>query len=88
MANALAWNFTPKWPIMRLRGREIIANFVHNICGCGKNWTMQSYIEQAVTEIRSQVGSEQVILGLSGGVDLSVAAALLHKAIGSQLTCI
>jgi GMP synthase (glutamine-hydrolysing) len=70
------------------RGREIIANFVHNICGCGKNWTMRSYIEQAVEEIRAQVGSEKVILGLSGGVDSSVAAALIHKAIGDQLTCI
>jgi len=70
------------------RGREIIANFVHGICGCGKDWTMRSYIEQAVEEIRAQVGQEQVILGLSGGVDSSVAAALLHKAIGSQLTCI
>jgi GMP synthase (glutamine-hydrolysing) len=70
------------------RGREIIANFVHNICGCGKNWTMRSYIEQAVEEIRAQVGKERVILGLSGGVDSSVAAALLHKAIGKQLTCI
>ena len=70
------------------RGREIIANFVHRICGCGKNWTMRSYVEQAVDEIRAQVGGEKVILGLSGGVDSSVAAALLHKAIGSQLTCI
>jgi GMP synthase (glutamine-hydrolysing) len=70
------------------RGREIVANFVHNICGCGKNWTMRSYIEQAVESIRGQVGSERVILGLSGGVDSSVAAALLHKAIGDQLTCI
>jgi GMP synthase (glutamine-hydrolysing) len=69
-------------------GREIIANFVHNICGCGKNWTMRSYIEQAVEIIRAKVGGEHVILGLSGGVDSSVAAALLHKAIGSQLTCI
>ncbi|HEU6449597.1 MAG TPA: glutamine-hydrolyzing GMP synthase [Verrucomicrobiae bacterium] len=70
------------------RGREIVANFVHNICGCGKNWTMRGYIEQAVDEIRAQVGNEKVILGLSGGVDSSVAAALLHKAIGDQLTCI
>jgi GMP synthase (glutamine-hydrolysing) len=70
------------------RGREIIINFVHNICGCGKLWTMRGYIDQAVDEIRAQVGNERVILGLSGGVDSSVAAALLHKAIGDQLTCI
>ena len=70
------------------RGRDIIANFVHNLCGCGKNWTMRSYIDQAVETIRDQVGEEKVILGLSGGVDSSVAAALLHKAIGKQLTCI
>ena len=70
------------------RGKEILANFVHGICGCGKEWTMRSYIEQAVDEIRAQVGNERVILGLSGGVDSSVAAALLHRAIGKQLTCI
>ncbi|MBI3878460.1 MAG: glutamine-hydrolyzing GMP synthase [Verrucomicrobia bacterium] len=70
------------------RGKEIIANFVHGICGCGKNWTMRSYVDQAVEEIRAQVGKERVILGLSGGVDSSVAAALLHRAIGDQLTCI
>ena len=70
------------------RGREIYANFVHNICGCGKNWTMHHYVDQAVAAIRAQVGGEKVILGLSGGVDSSVAAALLHKAIGDQLTCI
>src|SRR5437867_10174946 len=70
------------------QGKEIIANFVHSICGCGKNWTMHNYVEQAVDAIREQVGNEQVILGLSGGVDSSVAAALLHKAIGKQLTCI
>ena len=70
------------------RGREIISNFVHNVCGCGQNWTMRHYIDQAVDEIRAQVGGERVILGLSGGVDSSVAAALLHKAIGPQLTCI
>ena len=70
------------------RGREIIANFVHSICGCGKNWTMRSYVDQAVEAVRAQVGAEKVILGLSGGVDSSVAAALLHKAIAGQLTCI
>ncbi len=70
------------------QGREIISNFVHSICGCGKNWTMHGYIDRAVEEIRAQVGSERVILGLSGGVDSSVAAALIHKAIGDQLTCI
>jgi GMP synthase (glutamine-hydrolysing) len=69
-------------------GSEILANFVHNICGCGKNWTMRNYIEQAVENIQAKVGAEKVILGLSGGVDSSVAAALLHKAIGDQLTCI
>jgi GMP synthase (glutamine-hydrolysing) len=70
------------------RGKEIISNFVHSICGCGKNWTMRNYVERAVEEIRARVGTEKVILGLSGGVDSSVAAALLHKAIGGQLTCI
>ena len=70
------------------KGKEIIGNFVHGICKCGKNWTMRNYVEQAVEQIRAQVGKEHVILGLSGGVDSSVAAALIHKAIGDQLTCI
>jgi GMP synthase (glutamine-hydrolysing) len=70
------------------RGRDIIANFVHGICGCGAQWTMRHFIEQAVEEIQAQIGGERVILGLSGGVDSSVAAALLHKAVGKQLTCI
>ena len=70
------------------RGRAIIANFVHRVCGCGKTWTMHNYVDQAVAAIRAQVGQERVILGLSGGVDSSVAAALLKKAIGDQLTCI
>lgn len=70
------------------QGREIIANFVHGVCGCGKEWTMRNYVEQATEEIRRQVGKDRVILGLSGGVDSSVAAALIHRAIGDQLTCI
>jgi len=70
------------------RGKEILSNFVHNVCGCGKNWTMRNYIDQAIAEIRAQVGNQRVILGLSGGVDSSVAAALLHRAVGDQLTCI
>ena len=70
------------------RGLEILSNFVHHVCGCSRDWTMHNYLEQAVAAIREQVGGEHVILGLSGGVDSSVAAALLHKAIGEQLTCI
>ena len=70
------------------QGRQILARFVHGICGCGKCWTMRNYVDQAVEAIRAQVGNEHVILGLSGGVDSSVAAALLHRAVGNQLTCI
>ena len=70
------------------RGKEVLANFVHGVCGCGADWTMRHYIDQAIEAIRAQVGSERVLLGLSGGVDSSVAAALIHKAIGDQLTCI
>ena len=70
------------------RGSVIIDNFVYDICKCGRNWTMLSYLDQAVEEIRNEVGDDKVILGLSGGVDSSVAAALIHRAIGDQLTCI
>ena len=70
------------------RGKEIIQNFVYGICGCKMDWTMGSFIDQTCEEIREQVGSDHVVLGLSGGVDSSVAAALLHRAIGDQLTCI
>jgi GMP synthase (glutamine-hydrolysing) len=70
------------------RGAEIISNFVHHICGCGSDWTMHNYVDQAVLAVREEVGRERVILGLSGGVDSSVAAALIHKAVGDQLTCI
>ncbi len=70
------------------RGSEILSSFVHDICECGREWTMHNYVDQAVANIRAQVGKERVILGLSGGVDSSVAAALIHRAIGDQLTCI
>jgi GMP synthase (glutamine-hydrolysing) len=70
------------------RGSEILSNFVHHICGCGRDWTMHNYLDQAIDEVRAQVGEEKIILGLSGGVDSSVAAALIHKAVGDQLTCI
>ncbi|HXH64755.1 MAG TPA: glutamine-hydrolyzing GMP synthase [Mariprofundaceae bacterium] len=70
------------------QGKAILSRFVHEICGCGQSWTMPHFIDEAVAQIQSQVGDEEVILGLSGGVDSSVAAALLHRAIGDQLTCI
>ncbi|MDX8380441.1 MAG: glutamine-hydrolyzing GMP synthase [Gallionella sp.] len=70
------------------QGKAIISCFVHNICGCGHDWNMPDYISEAVERIRTQVGGDEVILGLSGGVDSSVAAALLHRAIGAQLTCV
>jgi len=70
------------------QGKKLISNFVHEICGCGRKWTMKSFIERSVGEIQSMVGKDRVILGLSGGVDSSVAAALIHRAIGNQLTCV
>src|SRR6476620_8842395 len=71
-----------------LQGKRILARFVHQICGCGQDWNMPDYAGEAVAQIREQVGADEVILGLSGGVDSSVAAALIHKAIGDQLTCV
>ena len=70
------------------RGQEILKHFLYDICGCLPNWTMTSIIESSVEAIRNQVGSERVVCGLSGGVDSSVAAALVHKAVGDQLTCV
>jgi GMP synthase (glutamine-hydrolysing) len=70
------------------QGKAIYERFVHDICGCDRHWNMPEFVPQAVARIREQVGSEDVILGLSGGVDSAVAAALIHKAIGDQLTCI
>ncbi len=70
------------------RGEMLIDTFVRTICGCTGRWTPGQIIEDAVARIKSQVGSDRVILGLSGGVDSSVAAALIHRAIGDQLTCV
>jgi GMP synthase (glutamine-hydrolysing) len=70
------------------RGAAILERFVLDICGTRADWIMGDYISEAVAAIRAQVGDEEVILGLSGGVDSSVAAALIHRAIGDQLTCV
>ncbi len=69
-------------------GEKMIENFIFKVCKAEKNWQLTNYIDQSIEEIRKKVGREKVILGLSGGVDSSVAAVLIHKAIGSQLTCI
>jgi GMP synthase (glutamine-hydrolysing) len=71
-----------------VQGRALLERFVLGICGAKPDWVMRDHIEEAVAAIRAQVGSEEVILGLSGGVDSSVAAALIHRAIGEQLTCV
>jgi len=70
------------------QGKALLARFVRDICGCKGDWTMPAYLDEAVAKIRSEVDSEEVVLGLSGGVDSSVAAALIQRAIGKQLTCI
>jgi GMP synthase (glutamine-hydrolysing) len=69
-------------------GNMIVRNFLYKVCGCSGDWTMSTFLDAAKADIRAQVGSDQVVLGLSGGVDSSVAAMLLHEAIGDQLTCI
>lgn len=69
-------------------GKQMLSNFVHQICGCGNHWTTENIIAETIEAIKARVGNEQVILGLSGGVDSSVVATLLHKAISDQLTCI
>jgi GMP synthase (glutamine-hydrolysing) len=71
-----------------LQGKAIIGRFVHELCGCGQDWNMPDYIGEAVAKIKATVGDDEVILGLSGGVDSSVAAALIHRAIGDKLTCV
>jgi GMP synthase (glutamine-hydrolysing) len=69
-------------------GAETLGNFVHRICGCDRSWTMEAFVDEAVAAVRRQVGEERAVCGLSGGVDSSVAAALVQRAIGDRLTCI
>lgn len=70
------------------RGREILNNFLFNICKCAGDWKMSSYAEESIKAIRDKIGNQKVLCALSGGVDSSVAAVLIHKAVGKQLTCI
>src|SRR5438874_7000133 len=69
-------------------GTAILTTFLEDICGCDMSWSPASVVEEQVERIRAQVGSERVICGLSGGVDSSVAALLVHRAVGDQLTCV
>jgi GMP synthase (glutamine-hydrolysing) len=71
-----------------LQGKALLHRFVQDICGCTGDWTMPDYVAESIGRIRAEVGTDEVILGLSGGVDSSVAAALIHRAIGEQLTCV
>jgi GMP synthase (glutamine-hydrolysing) len=71
-----------------VKGREILRNFLYNICGCTGDWKMSAFVEQTIKSIKEKVGSKSVLCALSGGVDSSVAAVLMHKAVGKQLTCI
>ena len=70
------------------KGQAIIERFVHEICGCPSLWTPKNIIAEHIERVREDVGTERVLLGLSGGVDSSVVAALLHAAIGDQLICV
>ncbi len=71
-----------------VEGTQLLENFVIEVCECDKTWSMTSFVDQAIEEIREKVGDKQVLCGLSGGVDSSVAAVLIHKAIGDQLVCV
>jgi GMP synthase (glutamine-hydrolysing) len=70
------------------QGKEILANFVHDVCGCGSEWKPASFVDEQVAELRERIGDDGVICGLSGGVDSSVVAVLLQRAVGDRLTCI
>jgi GMP synthase (glutamine-hydrolysing) len=85
--NFYALQFHPEVTHTR-QGMRILARFIHDLCGCASSWTTANIIEDSIARVRAQVGEGKVLLGLSGGVDSSVVAALLHKAIGDQLTCV
>ncbi len=70
------------------KGKQILRNFLFNVCGCKRNWTMKAFAKESIAQIKEAAGDKKVILGLSGGVDSSVTAVLIHQAIGSHLTCI
>src|SRR5262249_61539120 len=70
------------------RGLEILRNFSYRVCGCTGDWTMASFVEEATVRIRAKVGDGRVVCGLSGGVDSTGAALLMHRALGDRLTCI
>jgi GMP synthase (glutamine-hydrolysing) len=70
------------------QGQRVLSRFIHDICGCGSEWTPGHIIDDSIARVRREIGNEQVLLGLSGGVDSSVVAALLHRAIGDQLVCV
>lgn len=71
-----------------MQGTELLSNFVHNICGCSDSWTIESFIDSEIARIKETVGDRAVLCGLSGGVDSSVTAALIHRAVGDQLVCV
>lgn len=85
--NLYAIQFHPE-VLHTVEGKEMLHNFVYNVCGCTGDWKMDSFVENSIREIRKKVGSGKVLCALSGGVDSSVAAVLLSKAIGDQLTCV
>ncbi|MBU0991282.1 MAG: glutamine-hydrolyzing GMP synthase [Proteobacteria bacterium] len=85
--NIMGFQFHPEVEHTQ-NGKKMLANFVLDVCRCKKNWTMKSFARESIENIRTEVGDKKVILGLSGGVDSSVTAVLIHKAIGKQLTCI